>query len=500
MLFNSIEFIFCFLPIAYLGYVFLQKWSKSAALSYLTAASFFFYAWWDLSALPILCSSIIINYLIGYAIVETSELKQKRKSLLLSIGVSANISALVYYKYVGFIIAQMNLFPGLEGSFHLNAVSLPIGISFFTFTQIAFLVDARLNKCGEYNPLHYALFVSYFPHLIAGPILHHSEMMPQFKNAKIISIFSGEVCDGLALFGVGLAKKLLLADAVGFYADKFFGGVQSGAEFAFFEALFGALSYTFQLYFDFSGYSDMAVGISRMFGVELPLNFNSPYKSCSVIEFWRRWHISLSRFLRDYLYISLGGNRRGATRRYANLIITMLIGGAWHGAGWTFIVWGGLHGIYLAINHLWKIAVQKVFPWAEKSKTIHFSGFVLTFSVVVLAWIPFRSSTLGDAIKIYEALCGANGYMLPDQILKIFPALSLFVAGSGTVPLLADGTVMGFVDMTFMIAVCCFVTFLFKNSNEMNHKNRLILASLCLPLVVQRIAFGAKAEFLYFQF
>ncbi len=270
-------------------------------------------------------------------------------------------------------------------------ILLPVGISFYTFTQIAFLVDAYRGHVARYALPHYALFVTYFPHLIAGPILHHKDMIPQFERAESKRPDAHLILCGLMIFAVGLFKKTGLADGIQPLVSVAFGSGNPSFE----QAWIGALAYTFQLYFDFSGYSDMAIGISLMFGIFLPLNFNSPYKASSIIDFWRRWHITLSQFLRDYLYIPLGGNRRGRVLRYVNLMITMLLGGLWHGAAWTFVVWGALHGIYLCINHAWNNfgppAPRILAPIARPA------GFVLTFLSVVIAWVFFRADSIEQA-------------------------------------------------------------------------------------------------------
>ena len=281
---------------------------------------------------------------------------------------------------------------------------LPLGISFFTFTQIAFLVDCYQRRAAERNFSSYFLFVTYFPHLIAGPVLHHKEMMPQF-NAKRTSFVDAEgIAVGLTMFAIGLFKKVVLADSVASYANQGFGAAASGVTLMPLEAWAAALSYTFQLYFDFSGYSDMAIGLSRMFGIRLPLNFDSPYKATSIADFWRRWHMTLSRFLRDYLYIPLGGNRNGPARRYVNLLTTMVLGGLWHGAGWTFIVWGALHGIFLCINQGW-VAFRSGFVLPGVLAPLERAlAWMLTFLAVVVAWVFFRADNLATALAVCSAM------------------------------------------------------------------------------------------------
>jgi alginate O-acetyltransferase complex protein AlgI len=297
----------------------------------------------------------------------------------------------------------------------MAVVILPLGISFFTFTQIAFLVDTYQGKVKEFNFVHYALFVTYFPHLIAGPVLHHSEMMPQFAKRAVCRINWDNMAVGLSIFVLGLAKKVLLADSVSDFSTPVFEAVKAGGTPMLIEAWVGALAYTLQLYFDFSAYSDMAIGLSLMFNVRLPLNFNSPYKATSIIEFWRCWHMTLSRFLRDYLYIPLGGSRLGTSRRYANLVITMLLGGLWHGAGWTFVIWGALHGFYLLLNHAWR-AFKARLGWDDGGRLAALGAGALTFLAVVVGWVFFRADSYTSAVTMLQGMAGVNGVSLPGAL------------------------------------------------------------------------------------
>lgn len=498
MLFNSVEFIFLFFPIVFLAYVYLTKRQPGWAIAWLSLASLFFYSWWDISNLPILLISIAFNFYIGKSINERRGASKRQALNILRFGIVLNLLALGYYKYAHFLVNEgFRLF---DVALSVPHIELPIGISFFTFTQIAFLVDTYRGEVDECNPVHYSLFVGYFPHLIAGPILHHKEMMPQFKNVVIPSVFSDDFRNGMSIFLIGLAKKLLIADSLGNYANYFFNGVASGGTPTFFDSATGVLAYTFQLYFDFSGYSDMAVGISLMLGIRLPINFNSPYKAKNVIDFWRRWHITLSRFLRDYLYIALGGNRKGATRRYLNLFITMLLGGLWHGAGWTFLLWGAMHGAFLGINHFWRHLTGRFATLGKASAAISWIYVPLTFISVVLAWIAFRAASIADFYSVLRGVCGLNGFTLPSQILAMVPKASSWIEGRGVVPLLADGTVMGFVELIILLLIVSCVTWCFKNSNEMSTNRRLLVAVMLAPLLIQKIFFGGDVEFLYFQF
>jgi len=411
MLFNSHVFIFGFLPIVFFGFYGIARYSHNLAALWLTAASLFFYGWWDARFVGLLLGSIGFNYVAGYLIGHRFFNKPK---LLLACAVISNLVLLGYFKYANFFIENLN---HLAGTALMTAeFVLPLGISFFTFTQIAFLVDTYQGKVKEYNFIHYTLFVTYFPHLIAGPVLHHKEMMPQFKESSTYNFSYENLLVGLTFFFMGLFKKVVLADGIAEYVGPVFAAPAAGITLTFLDAWGGALCYTLQLYFDFSGYSDMAIGLSRLFGVTLPLNFHSPYKSLNIIEFWRRWHMTLSHFLRDYLYIPLGGNRKGHTHRYLNLMITMLLGGLWHGAGWTYILWGGLHGFYLVINHGWQY-LHKRFWNKPSSKSLQALSVFITFLAVVAGWVMFRADSLNTAAAIYKGMAGMNGFVLPGKWL-----------------------------------------------------------------------------------
>jgi D-alanyl-lipoteichoic acid acyltransferase DltB (MBOAT superfamily) len=314
---------------------------------------------------------------------------------VLTAGVAGDLLVLGIFKYAGFLAVNFNAV--FSTGFVVN-ILLPVGISFYTFTQIAFLVDAYRGNVARYALPHYALFVTYFPHLIAGPILHHKDMIPQFERKETKRPDPHLILCGLIIFAIGLIKKTCLADGIQPLVSLAFGPSAP----SFDQAWIGALAYTFQLYFDFSGYSDMAIGISLMFGIFLPLNFNSPYKATSIIDFWRRWHMTLSQFLREYLYISLGGNRRGRVLRYVNLMITMLLGGLWHGAAWTFVAWGALHGVYLCINHAWNNYGPSVAP--RFAALANIAGLILTFLAVVIAWVFFRADNIGSAYYVLSKM------------------------------------------------------------------------------------------------
>lgn len=390
MLFNSYAFIFLFLPVVLAGYFALGRGSNLAPVVWLALASLAFYALGNWQYVALLLASIAFNYGVGYLLI-ARDLRPGARFAVLTAGVAGDLLVLGIFKYAGFLAANFNAVFSTHAVVH---IVLPVGISFYTFTQIAFLVDAYRGQVARYALPHYALFVTYFPHLIAGPILHHRDMIPQFERIEAKRPDPHLILCGLIIFAIGLFKKTCLADGIQPLVVSAFG---PGSP-TFDQAWIGALAYTFQLYFDFSGYSDMAIGISLMFGIFLPLNFNSPYKATSIVDFWRRWHMTLSQFLRDYLYIPLGGNRRGPVWRYLNLGITMLLGGLWHGAAWTFVVWGALHGAYLCINHAWNRFAPEVAPALRPVAKL--AGAVLTFVAVVVAWVFFRADDVGSAIHV----------------------------------------------------------------------------------------------------
>jgi D-alanyl-lipoteichoic acid acyltransferase DltB (MBOAT superfamily) len=412
MLFNSYVFIFIFLPVTLIGFhLFCCQNKHLAAISWLTGASLFFYGWWNPVYLVLILGSIAFNYTIGLI------LNRNSSKAILTLGVIVNLGLIGYYKYTNFFIGNVNATLGTQ--IHLERIILPLAISFFTFQQIAYLVDAYSGKVGRCGFINYCLFVTFFPQLIAGPIVHHKEMLAQFSNNALSHLKSKNLAIGLSIFFIGLFKKVVLADTISIHATPVFDAAEQGVMLTFFEAWGGALAYTFQLYFDFSGYSDMALGIARMLGIVLPLNFFSPYKAHNIIEFWRCWHITLSRFLRDYLYFPLGGNRKGPGRRYINLLLVMAIGGLWHGAGWTFILWGILHGIYLCFNHLWidfKKRRSSAQTTPEESLWKTWGARILTFICIVIAWVLFRCESIAGVTQFYTAMFGGNGISLAPEL------------------------------------------------------------------------------------
>lgn len=424
MLFNSFEFLLGFLPITFALFYLLGAANRRLAAAWLAAASLFFYGWWNPKYVLLLAASITVNFSFGLALARAVASGSARaRGRLLFVAVAANLVLLSYFKYAGFIVANINALTGAR--LVIDGIVLPLGISFFTFTQIAFLVDISRGYVREFNLVHYALFVTYFPHLIAGPVLHHKEMMPQFAEASTYRLDAENIAVGLTALIIGLFKKVVLADGIAVYAAPVFNAAEAGVHLTLLEAWGGVLAFTFQIYFDFSGYSDMAVGLSRLFGVRLPINFYSPYQAHNIIEFWRRWHMTLSRFLRDYLYVPLGGNRKGATRRYANLMITMLLGGLWHGASWAFVIWGGLHGVYLMLNHGWHAwCVSRGRSTGPPAGWRKAPAIALTFFVVTVAWVFFRAQTQTAAFDILASMFGLRGLSVPYGLSSLAPWLA----------------------------------------------------------------------------
>lgn len=388
-----------------------------------------------------------------------------RKNCLV-LGVFFNLALLGFFKYSNFFVATLE--GAISRSLDMVHVILPIGISFYTFTQIAYLIDVFQGKAKEQDFGDYVLFVSYFPHQIAGPILHHKEMMSQFRAMLDVRPVLHDIVVGVSILSIGIVKKVLIADTVADFATPVFSGAESGAEILFAEAWLGVLAYSVQLYFDFSGYCDMAIGISLMFGIRLPVNFDSPYKALNVVDFWRRWHMTLSRFLRDYLYIPLGGNKRGESRRYLNLFITMALGGFWHGASWNFLFWGALHGIFLIINHLWTgIALRRVLMERMPTVWVAFS-WILTFLCVMVAWVFFRAGSIHGALELLKVMAGGSGVLLPEILRPYFGGLEGVGFSSswlGTFGLLNTGLLLG------LLGVCVF----FPNTQEIFERHRPVL-------------------------
>lgn len=499
MIFSSWQFVFFFLPITLFVYFWLnRKRLVVAGKSWLVATSLFFYAYWDFQYLPLILGSILFNFALGNGLAQgylqsldatKRRLHAVNRKVVLFTGIFANLLLLGYFKYADFFIENINVAVG--ANYGLHNIVLPLAISFFTFTQIVYLVDSYRGETADYDLLNYSLFVTFFPHLIAGPIVHHGQIMPQFASRWTLIPRYSNIIKGLFLFSIGLFKKVVIADSFAVWATDGFDG---GNTLGFFEAWATSLSYTFQLYFDFSGYCDMAVGASLLFNIWLPINFNSPYKALNIQDFWRRWHITLSNFLRDYLYIPLGGNRAGKFRIYVNIFITFALGGLWHGATWMFVMWGGLHGGALVVHRVW-MRVGRPMP--------AILGWFLTFMFVNITWVFFRAKTFDDAKRVLEGMFDVGsifgydvasvpvsdlawGGWLSDVLLSIFPAGAV-----GQAPV-------------FLAIIIAFILIAQKNSMEMMGQEmgqwRLVFSIvICLVAVCFMLA-ATSSVFLYFNF
>jgi alginate O-acetyltransferase complex protein AlgI len=436
MLFNSYEFIFGLLPIAWLMWrLLLRRNSTAAATVALMFASLFFYGWWNPQYVVLIIGSIAFNYVVG-SLLERGGGSSGASRGLLVLGVVANLALLGYFKYAAFVVENVNLLTGSTAP--VPQIVLPLAISFFTFHQIAYLVDAWHGETRGSTLPQYAAFVTFFPQLIAGPIVRYREMIPQLKAIGPGTVTAEHVASGVCFFITGLFKKVVIADNVAPYSTRVFEAADAGQAISPEFAWLGVLAYTAQLYFDFSGYADMAVGAARMFGLYLPFNFNSPYRATSIAEFWRRWHMTLSRFLRDYLYIPLGGNRHGWQRQYLSLLVTMLLGGLWHGAGWNFVIWGGLHGVALVILQVWR-SVRGT-KSASQSTVGLLISWLLTMMVVVAAWALFRATTLDGALTLLSAMVGITRDTISDAPLRDVGTAWTLVVGALAIAFLSPNS------------------------------------------------------------
>ena len=420
-----------------------------------------------------------------------------------------NLSLLCVFKYTNFFISTFNY---LGAHVNFFEIVLPLGISFFTFTQIAYLVDVFEGEANEYDFVSYLLFVTWFPHLIAGPVLHHQQMIPQFNSDSTYKFNYHSVVTGLTLFSIGLFKKVVLADQYALYATPIFDQAFDGGQPMLLGAWIGALAYTLQLYFDFSGYSDMAIGLSMLFNIWLPINFESPYKARNIIDFWRRWHITLSNFLRDYLYYPLGGNKKGLFRRHLNLFATMLLGGLWHGSGWNFVLWGMIHGVYLIFNHLYR----GLFPYRPENKNSLLAssiGVLATFTAVVIAWVPFRAASITATLQIWRGMIGLNGVSLPESLKSSLGGISNQVNFLGVLP----GQAISSFEVFSWLGIGLLIIWTMPNSQfliekfslrlrtrnvnsfyEMQSLVMVIYAGILFSISI--LSLKKASEFLYFQF
>lgn len=467
MLFHEPAFLFVFLPVVLAAYLWLcRSGSQDRIVIMLGGVSLLFYAWWDPRFVPLIVGSIVANFVLGSRL-QAAPPRSRGTQGLLAGGITLNLLLLIGFKYAAFIVETFNA--AFAAAWPVPHVVLPLGISFFTFLQIAYLVDSWRGEAERNRFAPYLLFVTFFPHLIAGPLIHHREMIPQFRS-KSQRVWE-DLAVGVTLLAIGLFKKLVFAEQMALWSDSVFDLAATGAAPTFIEAWIGSLAFTFQIYFDFSGYSDMAIGLSRMFGIRLPVNFASPYKARDIIDFWRRWHLTLSRFFRDYLYIPLGGNRLGGGRRYTNLMIVMLLAGLWHGANWKFVVWGGLHGAYLMVNHGWHHLRDRI-GWA-RSPWPSWSAQGLTFLAVVMAWVPFRAQDLHITGVIWSSMLFAHGVVLPTHYAALPGLGSLTALGVqfGAVPTFGGGWQL------VWLATCLGVVWLLPNSQEILRRYEPALGS-----------------------
>ena len=485
MLFNSYIFIFAFLPVTFFIYFYLNSLKLvTVAKIFLVLSSLFFYSWWNPIYLPLILGSMIFNYIVGIYLSKEPKEMPISKKMLLTIGISTNIALLGYFKYADFFIENLNML--LHTNIHLLHLALPLAISFFTFQQIAYLVDSYRGETKEYHFLNYANFVTFFPQLIAGPIVHHREMMPQFEKISNKVKRYSNISRGLFIFSIGLFKKVIIADTFAVWATA---GFDHASSLNMAEAWVTSLSYTFQLYFDFSGYTDMAIGAALLFNIRLPINFDSPYKAVSIQDFWRRWHITLSRFLKEYIYIPLGGNKKGNTKTYINLMLTFLIGGIWHGAGWTFLFWGFLHGAAIVIHRIWSQAgmrMHRLLAW------------FITFNFINITWVFFRAKEWDDALKVLKGMF-SGALLLPaewKEWLSFLPAKHIS-AGYWLQGISRDPYTF------YWIIGGIFVTVILKNSNELLRgfrPNFLTALYAAILFLAAASSLSKLSEFLYFNF
>lgn len=472
MLFNSYIFILLFLPMTLILYFYLNKNNKDQlSLTFLTVMSLIYYGYYDWRYLFIIIISIMVNYYCG-SIFGKSKLSNNMNKILLLFVIGFNLSLLGYYKYFGFFMENINSLTGLN--FKIIKIALPLGISFFTFQQITYIIDSYRGYTKEYKFINYALFVTFFPQLIAGPIVHHKEMLPQFNDETNKKINFDNIAKGIFIFSIGLFKKLIIADGFAYFVNFGYANTES---LNFYTGWIVVLSYTFQIYFDFSGYCDMAMGIGEMFNIKLPLNFNSPYKALNIQDFWRRWHITLGRFLTEYVYYPIGGNKKGIRRTYINLFLVFIISGIWHGAGWTFIIWGALHGLAIVLHRLWKnkgLKLNKYFAW------------IITFLFINITWIFFRANNLNE-VSIVLAKIFDFGFIFENS-LKVKEITKGY---------------FGFGSTEFVYMLATFVILFFRNSYELLNNFKSSKRYLIFTVIIFIASFftlNRTSDFLYYNF
>jgi D-alanyl-lipoteichoic acid acyltransferase DltB (MBOAT superfamily) len=492
MLFNSREFILAFLPAALAGFFLLGRVAgRDWAMRWLLAAGLFFYGWWNAKFVLLLAGSILVNYACGQRILHLAHAGEARAARRwLIAGISFDLLLLCWFKYAGFAIGTVASLTGLHTP--EPDVFLPLAISFFTFQQIMFLVESYRMQRGETGLLHYANFVAFFPHLIAGPIVRPRDIMPQLLAPELATPRMENLADGMVIFLLGLAKKMVLADTFASFANVGFNAAAQGESLSFVEAWYAAASYALQIYFDFSGYSDMAIGLARMMNVRFPLNFAAPYKARNILEFWQCWHITLSQFLRDYVYIPLGGNRGGEMRRNVNLMATMLLGGLWHGAAWNFVLWGGLHGVFLIVHAAFRRTHVPVPALA---------GRTLTLLAVIVAWVPFRAAGLDATWRMLRGMAGLTGLALPQMIVHALPPLGVIATPVPLLRFLGDARTLSFPDVSICLLLGWTIVLAFPTVHELSERARGWALTAGFAFTMQALFFAPHVTpFLYFQF
>jgi len=484
MLFNSYIFVFLFLPLFLIGYFILNHFKKyTLAQAFLLIMSLWFYGYYNFKYLVLILISICFNYFITHLMQKNC----KNNKLKLIIALLFNIGLLFYFKYFDFFIINVNRV--FDTSFTLKNLVLPLGISFFTFQQISYVVDTYRGEVKKYNFLQYASFVVYFPQLIAGPIVSHDELIPQFMDIKKKKFNCDNFAKGLFMFILGLSKKVLIADV---FANITNYGFSNISDLTTTNAILTVLSYSIQIYFDFSGYSDMAVGMSKMMNFDLPINFDSPYKSLTIIEFWQRWHKTLTRFFTKYIYIPLGGNRKGKIRCYINTMIVFVVSGFWHGANWTFILWGALHGIFVVITKHFKSFFEKLHP---------VFNWVITFSFVVLTATLLKVNSISDALKIFRVIFSFKIGPIDANLVSIFNFTDLkylfqYNKLIHTLNNVSFITISSIIFVLMVILGC-------KNAHEYMEKFKPNVLNLIITIVLLIwcvLSFTGVSTFLYFNF
>lgn len=486
MLFNSYVFILFFMPVTLIGYYLLNHYEhEKMAHIFLIGASWFFYAYFHVNYLFILLGSILFNYFIVIAMKRSGSALWKRTALWL--GIAGNIGLIFYYKYFAFFLENMNSL--FSVSIPVKNILMPLGISFFTFQQISYLIDSYRGETINYSFVDYVLFVSFFPQLVAGPIVTHSEIIPMFHEKSRKKISQEELAKGIFFFSAGLFKKVIIADTLGIGADW---GFASPLELSGADTLLVSLMYTLQIYFDFSGYCDMAYGIAKMFHLDLPVNFNSPYKAVSIADFWKRWHMSLTRFLTKYVYIPLGGNRKGACRTYINIFLVFLISGIWHGAAWTYILWGILHGVAQCLYRFFR----KI--WDRVPKIL---ACCATFIYLDVTFIMFRAASVSDAMSMFKNIFAWKAGQISERLFQCFDTVELsYLRDHLGFWQRACDSLPG-LHMWLVLGMACCIVFFARNLYEREFCPNVKNALGCIVMLIWSIlSLSGLSAFLYFNF